>query len=117
MRYIKIRKGWFKSAGAQYKWMDKYDILGVGINMLDLKNHKALLVEVEGEQYYLETPIALKFIELFKSIYPIEKLQIGIISKSVLRKLTSSDGQLSEVKEVQEEIPVAQTNTLFDEKK
>lgn len=87
MRKIKIERGWFRSAGHKYKWLeDKYHIFGVGINLIELKNHKELAVEIDNNLYILDSEEAWIFAKKYNATYVAGKTRLAIISRSLLRE-------------------------------
>ena len=95
MKFIRINKNWFFSAGAKYGWVkDNFDIKGVGIRMSDIKTNKTIRIEINGEEYLMDCEEAVKFIEKYQSIFVAGgSTEIGVVSKSFLRQLfrTPSD--------------------------
>ena len=90
MSVVKIKKGWYRSAGtpAKYGWMNSgYEPEGVGINKVALTSNEKLTVIVHDVEYELDTKEAIEFIRRFKSFYDMPGgTRIGVISRSLLTK-------------------------------
>ena len=90
MKRITIKKGWFRSAGYQYKWMfEGYDVLGVGIIKESLKDGEKIIVNVLEKDYELDCSEAIKFINKFGSNMLVRSGVVGIVSKSLLKDLST----------------------------
>lgn len=90
MRVLKIRNGWFRSAGVVYAWRHMYDVLGVGIDLELLRGNDKIQVEVNGVKYILNCREALDFISRYNSVKTIVmNKRIGIVSKSLLKNESS----------------------------
>jgi len=90
MKKVIIKKGWFRSAGFQYKWIfEGYDVLGVGINREFFEDGKKLIVNVLGKDYELDCDEGRKFVRKFGSVMPLRNGSIGIVSKSLLKEIIS----------------------------
>lgn len=86
MKVIRIRSGWFRSAGAQYAWMHAYDIFGVGIDLEALRGNDKIKVVVNGFNYILDCREAIEFINRFHSIKVVGMgKRVGVVSKSILK--------------------------------
>ena len=79
----------------------------VGVNYHDIYANESIVLEVNKEEYLLNCKEAIEFINQYKSVLSIGRTKVGIISKSILRKITTS-GEVMEKKEV---VP---PQTLFD---
>jgi nitroimidazol reductase NimA-like FMN-containing flavoprotein (pyridoxamine 5'-phosphate oxidase superfamily) len=114
MKYIKITKNWFFSAGAKYGWVkDNFDIKGVGIRMSDIKTNKNIRIEINGEDYVMDCEESLKFIDTYKSVFITgSSTEIGVVSKSLLRQLLRMPNE-----EVVEPIQNTREPLKFDIKK
>ena len=114
MRYIKINKNWFFSAGSKYGWVkDNFDIRGVGIRMSDIKTNKSIRILINGEEYIMDCETSLEFIKKYDSIFVVgSSTEVGVVSKSLLRQI---------VRTPNEEMPTPIQNTReplkFDIKK
>jgi len=88
MSVIEIKKSWFFSAGKKYGWdKDGLEIKGIGVSMDNLRKNSHIILKIDGEQYYLLSVDALKFIETYNSIFDAKGVELGIISKDVLQKI------------------------------
>lgn len=114
MKYIKITKNWFFSAGAKYGWVkDNFDIKGVGIRMSDIKMNKSIRILINGEEYIMDCEPSLQFIEKYNSIFMAGgSTEIGVISKSLLKQLVRTPNE-----EVPEPIQNTREPLKFDIKK
>lgn len=91
MTTIKIKKGWFRTAGlpTQYGWVSSgYEPEGIGINREALFENKELTVEVNDVKYLVDTAQAIEFVRRFKSHKTMPGgTKIGIISKSLMTRI------------------------------
>ena len=87
MKKLKIAKGWYRTAGDQYKWVqDGFDVRGVGINRTYFDEPK-LLLEVEGKKYELDTKEGLEFVNKYHAVIPTRYGKVGVVSKSLLKEV------------------------------
>ncbi len=85
---IVIKKGWYRTAGDQYKWViDGHDVLGVGINRVFFEKGKKLIIKVAGKEYEFDCDEGREFINKYQSVMEIRSGRVGIVSKSLLKEL------------------------------
>jgi hypothetical protein len=84
---LEIKKGFYRSAGDQYKWVqDGFDIRGIGINRIYFREPK-LSVKVENKNYEMDTKEGLEFVNKYRSIILTRYGKIGVVSKSLLKEV------------------------------
>lgn len=88
MKKLKIIKGFYRTAGIKFKWCPEYDIRGVGIGRQFFEEPK-LEIEVEGKKYEIDTKEAMDFINKYRSIIFTKGKKIGVVSKSLLKELST----------------------------
>ena len=88
MKRLKIKKSFYYTCGKRWGWMhDGYDIVGLGIARKWFDN-KAIVVNIDGQDYHLDCEKALEFVKKYKCFENIKGTKVGYIPKNLLVKLT-----------------------------
>ena len=88
MKKLTINKGWYFTAGKRYGWRnDGISEIGIGIARNWITDNKAIIVNVEGQDYHLDCEVARAFINKYKCYEEIGNVVIGYVSKELLTKL------------------------------
>lgn len=80
--FLRIRNGWFLTAGTRWNW--KGDIRGVGIFTSMLEGQGDITIEVEGKRYYISKVKALKLAEKYNSYHRANTYTLAVIPKDEL---------------------------------
>ena len=83
---IKIKKGWYYSAGRTYGWTYKYAPEGVGLNR-ELFDSDKIIVDVKGQKYELDSKEGLEFIRKHKAFKMIGTAKVGFVPRELMKKL------------------------------
>ena len=88
---VTIEKGWYRSVGKRYGWLDEHSMEGVGLNR-ELFLGDTILVTVKGkngtkEEYELDTEKGLEFIKQYKSFETIGGNKIGYVPRSLMTEI------------------------------
>jgi len=85
---IHIEKSFYYSAGMKYGWnKGGYDIRGVGVNVQLLQNYDEIELIIDGNEYVVNCDEVIAFIRKFNSIEDHKGVDIGIVSKSLLKQI------------------------------
>lgn len=88
MKRLTINKSFYYTCGKRWGWKaDNVSEVGVGIAKPWLKENKAILVNVDGEDYHLDCEQALEFIKKYKCYEDIGEVRVGYVSKDLLKKI------------------------------
>ena len=98
MNKITINKGWFRSAGYKYGWMeDGLDIRGVGINKKCILRGTKFLVEVDGIEYVVDSDEVIPVIKKYKSFMPMRGgTRLCVIPKDFLKPNEKERSQMAD---------------------
>ncbi len=89
---ITIQKSFFHTAGKKYGWsLPKWACEGVGIDTRILQNYTEIEVIVDNIPYLLNCEHAIAFIRRFKSIEDHKGIKVGIISRSLLKRVSEPE--------------------------
>jgi len=88
MKKLIINKSFYYSCGKRYGWKaDGISEVGVGIAKPWLKENKAIIVNVDKEDYHLDCEAALAFINKYKCYEDLNGTRVGYVSKDLLKKV------------------------------
>ncbi len=88
MKKLIIKKGFYYSCGRNYGWKaDGFSEIGVGIAKPWLKDNKAIIVNVDKQDYHLDCEQAIAFINKYKCFEDWSGVRLGYVSKDLFRKL------------------------------
>lgn len=88
MKKLTIEKSFYYTAGKRYGWKaDGISEVGVGIAKPWLTENKAIIVNVDKQDYHLDCEQALEFIKKYKCYEDIGGVRVGYVSKDLLKKV------------------------------
>lgn len=88
MKKLIIKKSFYYSCGRNYGWKnDGYTEIGVGIAKDWFIKNKEFIVNVDKQDYLVESDRAMDFINKYKSYENIRGIRIGYLTKDLLKKL------------------------------
>lgn len=90
METLDIKKGWYRTAGIQYGWVNMgYLEEGIGINREALLEGGTLTVKVNDCLYSVDCEKALSFIRKFASHKTMPGgTKVGFISRSIMQEIS-----------------------------
>ena len=91
IKSITIEKGWYRTVGKKYGWLDEHSMEGVGLNR-ELFNGDKIIVTVKGKngaemKYELDAQIGLNFIKQYKSFEMIGGNKVGYVPRSLMKEI------------------------------